>query len=282
MPEIGPDTIRSARLSRRLRGYDREQTEEFLAKVADGYERLHAERENLSDEVADLRRERQEAEERSQAELDRLKESLDERERHLGDLEAELGRLEEERSKQAVELDRLRDELLTVRAVQDELESKLEEHRDHTSRFVIREKALVEQRAMLVSQLEDEAMEAASEHPALPGQSDRVAAMLSRLDRFVEALERESRQSADLTLKKARERAQEIVRTAEARSRQIEAGALPADSVDEVEEFEPASALARIRPAMAAPEPSDAVEGDVGEASWTSRSGFDETPQQSR
>jgi DivIVA domain-containing protein len=276
--------IRNARLKRRLRGYDREETDEFLATVAESYDRMYAERQSLSDEVARLRRERQEGEKLSHAELDRLKDCLSERDRHVADLEAQFAHLEEERSKQADELNRLREELLNVRALQEELEAELHEQHDRTARFAIREKALVEQRAMLVSQLDEEATQTAgTEQRALPERSDRVAAMLLRLDRFVETLERESRREAELTLKKARERADEIVQTAETQSRQAEAEAPHAEAADEGgEEYDPVWPLARIGSAVTEPTVSDALEGDIGEASWTSRARSDETPGPSR
>ena len=44
MPELTPDAIRNATLTRRLRGFDRAETEELLARVAESYGKLYAAR----------------------------------------------------------------------------------------------------------------------------------------------------------------------------------------------------------------------------------------------
>ena len=288
MPELAPDAVRNATLTRRLRGYDREETEKLLARVAESYDKLYAERRDLSDEVASLRAERQEREARSQAELDSLSEQLSGRDRQITDLEAQVARFEEEQSKRLEDLDRLREELSNVRTVQDDLQAELREQRDRAARFALREKALVAQIAMLVSQFDEEeaAQALAPGTRALPERADRAAAMLLRLDRVVETLERESRREAELTLKKARERAGEIVRSAELRRRRLEAEAAhpyaEEEPEEQAEEYDPVAALARIESSVTEAEVSDDLKRNLGEASWTSRATFEETPEPSR
>lgn len=289
MHEISPHAIREATLTRRLRGYDREETEKLLATVADSYEKVDAERMRLSEEVVSLREERQESEARLHVELDRLNEQVSERDRHIADLDAQIARLEEEQSKQLEDLDRLRKELSNVRTVQEEVQAESRDQGERVARFALREKALVEQIAMLVSQLseeEAEATQAISRHPrALPERADRTAAMLLRLDRFVETLERESRREAEITLKKARERADQIVHSAEVHRRRLEAETAnprAAEEEDHGEEYDAVAALERIEPPVTKPEVSDDSEPNMGEASWTSRAVFDETPEPSR
>jgi chromosome segregation ATPase len=290
MHEIAPHAIREATLTRRLRGYDREETEKLLATVADSYEKVDAERMRLSEEVVSLRDERQESEARLHVELDRLTQQVSERDRHIADLDAQIARLEAEQSKQLEDLDRLRKELSNVRTVQEEVQAESRDQRERVARFALREKALVEQIAMLVSQLseeeEAEATQAISRHPrVLPERADRTAAMLLRLDRFVETLERESRREAEITLKKARERADQIVHSAEVHRRRLEAETAnprAAEEEDHGEEYDPVAGLERIEPPVTKPEVSDDSEPNMGEASWTSRAVFDETPEPSR
>jgi F0F1-type ATP synthase membrane subunit b/b' len=107
--------------------------------------------------------------------------------------------------------------------------------------------------------------------------------MLHRLDRVVETLERESRREAEITLKKARERADEIVHSAERERRRLEADAANPGTGERVaEEYDPIAAHARIEAAVTEPEVSEDLEGDVGEASWTSRAPYDQAPERWR
>jgi cell division septum initiation protein DivIVA len=284
MLEIAPDAIRNARLKRRLRGYDRGETEDLLTAVAESYDKLFTERQHLSEQVARLQRERQEDEVRSRAELDRLNTEMSERDRHITDLESQLAHFEEESSKQLEELERLRQEFESVRTVQNELEAELQHQHDRLARLAIREKALVEQRAMLASQLAQEEDGQTSPHlRALPERGDRVDAMLLRLDRFVETLEREARREAELTLKKARQRADDIVRAAQVQRRRVEGETVVLPAADQGgEEYDPVAALARIEPATTQAEMPEPAERDLGEALWTTRGAVDETPEPSR
>jgi cell division septum initiation protein DivIVA len=288
MHELAPDAIRNATLTRRLRGYDREETEKLLARVAESYDKVSAERRALSEEVASLRAERQEREAQSQAELDRLREQLGARAREITDLAAQIARFKQEQSKRLEDLDRLREELSNVRTVQADLQAESREQGERADRFALREKALLAQIAMLASQFdEEEATQAISPGArALPERADRAAAMLLRLDRVVETLERESRREAEMTLKKARERADEIVRSAELRRGRLEAEAAhpsaEAQPEEEAEEYDPVAVLTRTEQPVTEPEVSDDLERDLGEASWTSRAASKETPEPSR
>src|SRR5438093_4410638 len=156
MPELTPDAIRNATLTRRLRGFDRAETEELLARVAESYGKLYAARTHLSEEVASLQGERQEREARSRAELDKLNKQIGERDRQIADLEAQIARFEGEQSRQLEDLARLREELSNVRTVQEELQADSREQGERVARFALREKALVAQMAMLASQLKEE------------------------------------------------------------------------------------------------------------------------------
>jgi cell division septum initiation protein DivIVA len=288
MRELAHDAIRSATLTRRFRGYDRQETEGLLARVAESYEKVEAEGVRLSEKVASLRAEAQEREARSRAELDRLNNQLGDRERQITDLETKIARLEREQSKQLEDLARMRAELSQAQTVHEDLEAESREHGERVARSALREKALVAQIAMLVSQLKEEEPTQAlpPDQRALPERADRGAAMLHRLDRVVETLERESRREAEITLKKARERADEIVHSAERRRRRLEADATnPGNgegAAEEEEEYDPIAAHARIEPAVTEPEVSEALGRDVGEASWTSPASFEQTPDRWR
>jgi cell division septum initiation protein DivIVA len=286
MRGIAHDAIRHVTLTRRLRGYDRQETDELLAKVAESYEKVHAERVRLSEKVATLRAEAQEREAQSRAEVDRLNNQLGDRDRQITDLETKIARLEQEQSKQLEDLARLRAELSKARTVHEDLEAESRDHGERVARSALREKALVAQISMLVSQLKEEETTQAipPDQRALPERADRGAAMLHRLDRVVEALERESRREAEITLKKARERADEIVHSAERQRRRLEADATHPGTGEEVaeEEYDPIAAHAWIESTVTEPEVSDDLERDIGEASWTSRATFGQKPESSR
>jgi DivIVA domain-containing protein len=282
MRELAPEDIRAATLTRRLRGYDREETDELLARIARSYANVYNDRARLSEEVVSLSAEREERDTQSQAVLETLGEQLLERDRRIADLEAQIAWFEQERSQQLKDLDRIRDELSGARRVEEGVHAQMHEYEEQVaSRFALREKALVAQIAMLVSQLNDEdATQAISrESRALPERADRAAAALLRLDRVVETLERESRREAEMTLKKARERAEEIVRSAERRKRHLEA---EASRPRAEEEYDPVAALTRIeQPVASMPVPDDS-DKDMGEAFWTSRAAFGEAPEPSK
>ena len=285
VPEVVPDAIRHATLKRRVRGYDRDETRRLLTTAAESYERVLTECVYLSDEATKLRRERDELLSRSSAERGRLDAQLSERDEQIAELDGQIARFEEERSKQAVELDRAREELSSARATQIELQVELRDLQERLARITVREKAMTEQIAMFASQLEqDEALDASSSANSrvLPEQVDRAASALLRLDRVVSALERESRREAELTLKKARARADEIIRSAEARHREptLRGGEAAAEEPN-ADEYDPFGSLARIEPSVADAEQSGS-RVDIGEARWTARETADDTPEPSR
>lgn len=284
MGELESDPFHSVTLTRRLRGYDRRETDELLARISEGYDHVNAERMRLHEEVSSLRTEQEERKARSDAELDKLCKQLSERDRQIADLETQISQLKHERSKQLDELAGLREELSHARAVQDDLEAESREHGERLARSALREKALVARIAMLVSQLEEGKATPANprEQRALPERAGRAAAMLSRLDRVVETLERETRQQAETTLKKARERADEIVHSAELRRRRLEAEPARTRAEEHAvaegqEDYDAIAPLGRIEPSVTEPDVSEDLEREIGEASWTSRPPFGET-----
>jgi hypothetical protein len=277
MSEIRPSDLRHVTLKRRLRGYDRAKTEELLAEVADTYESVRRERGALSVEMANLRHEQEEREVWFRGELDTLRGQLSARDRRIVDLESEVARYDQERSARLNELSSLREELADARAAQERSQEELLEQRERGARLETRQKGMGEQIAMLASQLEHG--EATQLPPrrlasrALPERAGRAASMLVRFDRAVKMLERETREQAELTLKKARERADEIVQSAEAQRRRLDAEiehSAPHDETDR-EECDPVAALERIEPPRRAQEAPDPLESRIGEASWTSR-----------
>jgi chromosome segregation ATPase len=281
MREITPTDLRNVTLKRRLRGYDRGKTEELLAGVAESYEALRSKYGALAEEMQNLRREQEQRESRFRGELDALKEELSARDRRIVDLETEIARYERERSTLLEEAGRLRKELAGARTAQDEDQEVLLEQRQRVARLETREKALMEQIAMFASQLEHE--EPTQLFPAraraLPQRTARAASMLVRFDRAVETLERETRREAELTLKKARERANEIVRAADSRRQQLGAESVRPAALDDAdrEEYDPVAALDRIERPAAASEAADPLESRIGEASWTSRASHDQS-----
>ena len=275
MREIAPDAVRNASLTRRLRGYDRDETDNLLARIAESYTQVYAERARLSEEVVTLSSERQARDAHARAELESLGEQLRERDRRIAELETMVKRFEEEEGLKELEgRDRLREELLRVRRMQQEAETHAREHSEHVAaRFALRERALVAQIAMLASQLNDaDATQAISrESRSLPERADRAAAALLQLDRVVETLEQESRREAELTVREARERADQIVRSAEQTVRP-HTEVQEAEEVEEAEEYDPLVALTGV----------EREDPDMGEASWTSRPAFRESPESSR
>jgi hypothetical protein len=274
------DAVVNGTLKRRLRGYDRRQTEHVLAEAGEDLARVRAERDALSDNLSNLRREQEEVAQRFDAERSELKERLSDRKRRVVDLEVEVANFKEEQSKQAEEIRRLTDELSSARAAHDACQSELADQRESVARLEVREKALVEQLAMLEGLLHQE--EVGHGGPALPHHDDRVAARLLRLDRVVETLERETRREAEVTLKKARERAEQILRAAEAQHRRLQAASPEPDTAEdrEGEEYDPVAALERVQEPVKDPETSSHGGPHVGEAAWTSRPPLSQTTEQ--
>jgi cell division septum initiation protein DivIVA len=291
-PEITPDAIRMPALKRRLRGYDTQETEELLVRVAASYERVSAERTALSEQLVGLRGDQEDHERDSRIELDKLQEQLSIRDVHIAELNAEIARFEEEHSKQLEEVERLSKEVSSARATQEAQQAELAEQSASLARLDIREKALVEQIAMFAAQLGqgDAGFAAATSPRALSDVDERAAATLLRLDRVVETVARETRRETEMMLKKARERADEILRSAEVRSRRIVGEIARQGPVDEAAraEFDPVAALERVEELESEPEAADDpqtaddAEQQLGEALWTSGVRPEQIPERSR
>jgi chromosome segregation ATPase len=266
--EITPDSIREIALKRRLLGYDPHETEQLLAEVAESLDRVLRDRSSLSQQAGAQRRSLEEAERNFKGELDRLNEQLAARDQRLKQLEGELTTMQEEQSKHLEDAARLTDELSSAKAADEEHQVALTELRETLGRLETREKALAEQIAMLESQF-GHAQEPAPTTQAFAHLDDRAATTLVRLDRAVETIEREAREEAGMILERAREQAEEILRSAEARQRNEPETAEPHSSDEGREEYDPVAALERVEPSNEAPA-IDRFERDAGEAAWTS------------
>jgi chromosome segregation ATPase len=237
---ITPSDLRNLTLKRRLRGYDRAETEALLAGAAESYEELRVEKLRLSEELVRIRREHEERVSQLSREVDELREELGARDRRIVDLEAQLAQSEEERSGRGEELGALREELARVQLAQETYQDELLGERDRAARLETREKALSEQIAMLTSQLEPEEP-AQLVRPDLRGLSegaDLATAMLLRLERALETLERQA-------------------------GRQGEDG--------ESAQYDSVAALEPAEPPAAESAPPEQFDPGAGEASWTSR-----------
>jgi tetratricopeptide (TPR) repeat protein len=271
--ETTPDSIRETALRRRLLGYDRHETEQLLAVVAERLDQVLRDRNSLSQEALAQRRS---LERNFKSELDRLNGELAVRDQRLRELEGELTTLQEERSKHLKDADRLTEELSGAKAADEEHQAALTELRETLGRVETREKALAEQIAMLESQFA---------HPQEPTPTaqfahldDRAATTLVRLDRAVETIEREAREEAGMILERAREQAEEMLRTAEAQQRIEPETAEPDTSDDGREEYDPVAALERVEPSNETPA-IDGFEQDAGEAAWTSGRDSQQLPE---
>jgi chromosome segregation ATPase len=272
--ETTPDSIRETALRRRLLGYDRHETEQLLAVVAERLDQVLRDRNSLSQEAIAQRRS---LERNFKSELDRLNGELAVRDQRLRELEGELTTLQEERSKHLKDADRLTEELSSARAADEEHQAALTELRETLGRLETREKALAEQIAMLESQFAHPEEPTPTAH-AFDHLDERAATTLVRLDRAVETIEREAREEAGMILERAREQAEEMLRTAEARQRIEPETAEPDTSDDAREEYDPVAALERVEPSNETPA-IDGFEQDAGEAAWTSGRDSQQLPE---
>ena len=272
--ETTPDSIRETALRRRFLGYDRHETEQLLALVAERLDQVLRDRNSLSQEAIAQRRS---LERNFKSELDRLNGELAVRDQRLRELEGELTTLQEERSKHLKDADRMTEELSSAKAADEEHQATLTELRETLGRLETREKALAEQIAMLESQFAhpEEPTPAAHTFAHL---DDRAATSLVRLDRAVETIEREAREEAAMILERAREQAEEMLRTAEARQRIEPETAEPDTSDDGREEYDPVAALERVEPSNET-SAIDGFEQDAGEAAWTSGRDSQQLPE---
>ena len=272
--ETTPDSIRETALRRRLLGYDRHETEQLLALVAERLDQVLRDRNSLSQEAIAQRRS---LERNFKSELDRLNGELAVRDQRLRQREGELTTLQEERSKHLKDAGRLTEELSSAKAADEEHQAALTELRETLGRLETREKALAEQIAMLESQFAH-AQEPTPTTHAFAHLDDRAATTLVRLDRAVETIEREAREEAGMILERAREQAEEMLRTAEARQRIEPETAEPDTSDDGREEYDPVAALERVEPSNET-SAIDGFEQDAGEAAWTSGRDSQQLPE---
>lgn len=214
-------------LKRRFRGYDRAQTDDLLAQLRTSCDALTAERNSLRETIEKLRDEQREHEARTDREANDVLRELTTREREVADLERLIRELTQKDEQQQARLERVGDELLRARLEAQRHEDARAELLARVGRVELRERVLAEQLTILKGELNQ-------------SRDPREA-----LDRLVESVTQEARDEAELTLKKAREHADQIVRSAEKRGRELEAA---------VEE-----------------RTSEDLQRHLGEALWTSR-----------
>jgi len=214
-------------LKRRFRGYDRGQADELIARLTQRCDALTAERNRLNETIEQLRAEQHEHKLRVEQEANVVLRDLTARERQVSDLEREIRELAGKNEQQEAELERVGDELLRARLEEQRHEDERVELLARVGRVELRERVLVEQLTILKGELQQT-------------RDPREA-----LDRLVETVTQEARHEAEVTLKKARAHAEQIVRSAEKRGRELEAAVELRTSED--------------------------LERHLGEALWTSR-----------
>lgn len=214
-------------LKRRFRGYDRAQTDDLIAQLMQSFDALTAERNGLRETIEKLRAEQREHETRTDREANDVLRELTAREREVSDLERQLRELTQRDDQQQARLERAGNELLRARVEAQRHEDERAELLARVGRVELRERVLAEQLTILKGELNQ-------------SRDPREA-----LDRLVESVTQEARDEAELTLKKARQHADQIVRSAEKRGRELEAA---------VEE-----------------RTSEDLQRHLGEALWTSR-----------
>lgn len=214
-------------LKRRFRGYDRAQTDDLIAQLKWSCDALTGERDGLRETIEKLRAEARDHEARTDREANDVLRELTAREREVSELERRLRELTQNDEQQQARLERVGDELLRARLEAQRHEDELAELLAHVGRVELRERVLAEQLTILKGELNQ-------------SRDPREA-----LDRLVESVTQEARDEAELTLKKARQHADQIVRSAEKRGRELEAA---------VEE-----------------RTSEDLQRHLGEALWTSR-----------
>jgi cell division septum initiation protein DivIVA len=214
-------------LKRRFRGYDRGQADELIARLTQRCDALAAERNSLNETIEQLRAEQHEHKLRVDQEANVVLRDLTARERQVSDLEREIRELARKHEQQEAELERVGDELLRARLEEQRHEDERVELLARVGRVELRERVLVEQLTILKGELQQT-------------RDPREA-----LDRLVETVTQEARHEAEVTLKKARAHAEQIVRSAEKRGRELEAAVELRTSED--------------------------LERHLGEALWTSR-----------
>jgi cell division septum initiation protein DivIVA len=221
-------------LKRRFRGYDRAQTDHLIADVTSRCDALTAERDSLHETIEELRAEQRERKLRTDEEVDDVLRELTARERQVSDLERQVREMTRKHEQQQSVLERVGDQLLRARVQEQRHDDERAELLARVGRVELRERVLVEQLTILKGELHQT-------------QDPRVA-----LDRLVETVTQEARHEAEVTLKKARARAEQIVRFAEKRGRELEAAVELRTSED--------------------------LQRHLGEAVWTSRGTVESRP----
>jgi cell division septum initiation protein DivIVA len=196
--------VASPTLKRRFRGYDCAQTDELIAQLTQSCAALTAERNSLRETIEQLRTEHREHELRTDQEADGVLRELTSREREVSDLERELRGMKRKDEQQQDALGRMGDELLRARVEAQRHNAERAELLALVGRVELRERVLAEQLTILKGELHQT-------------RDPREA-----LDRLVETVTQEARDEAELTLKKARVHAEQIVRSAEKRGRELE------------------------------------------------------------
>lgn len=218
-------------LKRRFRGYDREQTDRLLGELAKACNELVAQRDALHETVEGLQREQQQRRQHADNEINRALEELTGSEARVSELKKQVAELRRECAQRKGEVERLGEELLQARMLQQKHEEERVEQQANVTRLELRDRVLVEQLLILKAELQQSVHDSRT---LGPGES-----RLLRLDRLVESVGQEARREAELTLKKARAQAQKMIRSAE-KSGRIE------------------------------PENSEDLQRHLGEALWTS------------
>jgi DNA repair exonuclease SbcCD ATPase subunit len=207
--EITPDEIRAADLGRSIRGYDRRQTEQLLADIAEAHTEVIAQRDALMDQLETLRLERRERESQWKHDEASLSARIEASKRRMADLEAERERLREANAMEGEEFKRLRDDLAKAHARIGELASELAEQEEFVNRLRTRDKALSEQLAMLDS-------EARAHSEAVTGEAtaaeEQALVALARVEQAAETVERQAREQVEEVVAEVRERVDQILR----------------------------------------------------------------------
>jgi chromosome segregation ATPase len=210
--QITPDEIRGADLGRSIRGYDRRQTEQFLADVAEAQERLIAQRDALAQQAEALRSESSERDVQAKQDVAALNTRLEKSQRRALELEAELDRLQKTRSRDDEESQRVREELARAQAALAEQRAELAEHEEIVVRLRTREKALSEQLRMMETEARARAEDVTEQTTTV---EERALLALAQVEQAAEKIEREARGQLETILTETRERAHEITGAAE-------------------------------------------------------------------
>lgn len=223
--QITPDEIRGADLSRSIRGYDRKQTEQLLADVAEAHAQLIAERDALARQADVLRSELTERDAQAQLDGATLNARLEQTQQRALELEAELDRLRETRSREDEESQRVQEELARAHEEIAGQRSELAEHEEAVVRLRTREKALSEQLRMMEAETRARGEDLTEQSTVA---EERALLALARVEHAAEKIERQAQGQLDAILTEARDRADEITRAAE---RSGAAEAPPGDDV---------------------------------------------------